>query len=137
MTVCIRRNVCSSITLDYMKNTNILIHERINIPVFHIMARKFMYISRCRCVCVSSGINIHVNIHMNMVIGLPRSINVNISISISISISINKSISISILHIRISLNISVISKIKLVFKTGISVSIQQIIDVSTSIGNNY
>ena len=54
MTVCIRRNVCNNITLDYMKNTNILIHERerVNIPVFHIMASKFMYISRCRCVCV-------------------------------------------------------------------------------------
>ena len=54
MTVCIRRNVCNSITLDYMKNTDILIHERVraNIPVFHIMASKFMYISRCRCVCV-------------------------------------------------------------------------------------
>ena len=38
MTVCICRNVCNSITLDYMKNTNILIHERerVNIPVFHI-----------------------------------------------------------------------------------------------------
>ena len=38
MTVCIRRNVCNSITLDYMKNTNILLHERerVNIPVFHI-----------------------------------------------------------------------------------------------------
>ena len=38
-----------------MKNTNILIHERerVNIPVFHIMASKFMYNSRCRCVCVS------------------------------------------------------------------------------------
>ena len=54
MTVCIRRNVCNSITLDYMKNTDILIHERVraNIPVFHIMASRFMYISRCRCVCV-------------------------------------------------------------------------------------
>ena len=54
MTVCIRRNVCNIITLDYMKNTDILIHERVraNIPVFHIMASKFVYISRCRCVCV-------------------------------------------------------------------------------------
>ena len=79
--------------------------------------------------CVSGGINIHANFHMNMVIGLPRSINVNISISISINISI----SISIMPIRISLNISVISEIK----TGISRSIQKIINVSTSIGNNY
>ena len=52
LTVCIRRNVCNSIALDYMKNTNILIHERVNIFVFHIMASRFMHISRCRCVCV-------------------------------------------------------------------------------------
>ena len=90
MTICVHRNVCICITLDYMKNTNILIHECVNISVFHI---------------VSSGINIHVLIHMNMVIGLPRSTHVNINTSTSISINI--SISISIMHIRISLNVSV------------------------------
>ena len=53
MTVCIRRNVCSIITLDHMKNTNILIHERVNIPVFHIMARNLCTLADAGvCVCV-------------------------------------------------------------------------------------
>ena len=52
MTICVHRHVCLCITLDYMKNTNILIHECVNISVFHIVACMFMYISRCRCVCV-------------------------------------------------------------------------------------
>ena len=52
MTVCIRRNVCSIITLDHMKNTNILIHERVNIPVFHIMARNLCTLADAGvCVC--------------------------------------------------------------------------------------
>ena len=74
-----------------MKNTNILIYERVNIPIFHIMTSKIM----------SSGINIYVNIHINIVISLPKNININMSINISI------------LYIRISLNRSIISKIKI------------------------
>ena len=50
MTVCIRKNSYNSITLNYMKNTNILIYGRVNIPIFHIMVSKFM----------SSSINIFV-----------------------------------------------------------------------------
>ena len=68
MTICIRRNFCISITLVYMKNTNILMHECVNIPVFHIVAVYLCTLAEAGvCVCVSSGINIHVNIHMNMV----------------------------------------------------------------------
>ena len=99
MKICIRRNVCISITLDYMKNTNILIHECVNISVFQWHVFLCTLADAGVCVCVRSGTNIHVHIHMYMVMGLPRSINVNIGISISSSF--NRSISISILHILI------------------------------------
>ena len=65
---------------------------------------------------ISNGISIHVN--MNMIIGICRSFNVNISIRI--------------VHSRIRLNISVNAGIH----TGIILNIQQIINVSVSLGDS-
>ena len=70
-------------------------------------------------VCISISITIHVSIHMNMIIGMRRSIHGNINISIST------------MHIRISFNICA----NISTNTGINVRIQQIINVSISIGN--
>ena len=67
-------------------------------------------------VSISKGISIHIN--MNMIIGICRSFNVNISIRI--------------IHGRIRLNISVNAGIN----TGIILNIQQIINVSISLGDS-
>ena len=67
-------------------------------------------------VSISKGISIHIN--MNMIIGICRSFNVNISIRI--------------IHSRIRLNISVNAGIK----TGMILNIQQIINVSISLGDS-
>ena len=66
-------------------------------------------------VSISNGISIHIN--MNMIIGICRSFNVNISIRI--------------IHSRIRLKISVNAGIK----TGMILNIQQIINVSVSLGH--
>ena len=67
-------------------------------------------------VSISNGISIHIN--MNMIIGICRSLNVNISIRI--------------IHSRIRLKISVNAGVK----TGMILNIQQIINVSTSLGDS-
>ena len=67
-------------------------------------------------VSIGKGISIHIN--MNMIIGICRSFNVNIRIRI--------------VHSRIRNNISVHAGIN----TGISLSIQQIINVSNSLGDS-
>ena len=67
-------------------------------------------------VSISNGISIHIN--MNMIIGICRSFNVNISIRI--------------IHSRIRLKISVNAGIK----TGMILNIQQIINVSFSLGDS-
>ena len=67
-------------------------------------------------VSISNGISIHIN--MNMVIGICRSYNVNISIRI--------------IHSRIRLNISANAGIN----TGTVLHIQQIINVSISLGDS-
>ena len=67
-------------------------------------------------VSISKGISIHIN--MNMIIGICRSFNVNISIRI--------------IHSRIRLKISVNAGIK----TGMILNIQQIINVSISLGDS-
>ena len=59
MTICTRRKVCNSITLDYMKNTNILIRECVHMSVFHIVACILCTLADagvCVCGCVSGGI---------------------------------------------------------------------------------
>ena len=67
-------------------------------------------------VSISNGFSIHIN--MNMIIGICRSFNVNISIRI--------------IHSRIRLKISVNAGIK----TGMILNIQQIINVSISLGDS-
>ena len=67
-------------------------------------------------VSISNGMSIHIN--MNMIIGICRSLNVNISIRI--------------IHSRIRLKISVNAGVK----TGMILNIQQIINVSTSLGDS-
>ena len=67
-------------------------------------------------VSIGKGISIHIN--MNMIIGICRSFNDNIRIRI--------------VHSRIRNNISVNAGIN----TGISLSIQQIINVSISLGDS-
>ena len=67
-------------------------------------------------VSIGKGISIHIN--MNMIIGICRSFNVNISIRI--------------IHSRIRLKISVNAGIK----TGMILNIQQIINVSISLGDS-
>ena len=67
-------------------------------------------------VSISNGISIHIN--MNMIIGICRSFNVNISVRI--------------LHSRIRLKISVNAG----SKTGMILNIQQIINVSISLGDS-
>ena len=67
-------------------------------------------------VSIGNGISIHIN--MNMVIGICRSYNVNISIRI--------------IHSRIRLNISANAGIN----TGTVLHIQQIINVSISLGDS-
>ena len=68
MTICICRNVCFSTTLEYMKDTDILKHECVNISVFHIVACIFMYISKCRCVCVLVVVLTYMLISMYMLL---------------------------------------------------------------------
>ena len=67
-------------------------------------------------VSISNGISIHIN--MNMIIGICRSFNVNISIRI--------------IHSRIRLKISVNAG----SNTGMILNIQQIINVSISLGDS-
>ena len=67
-------------------------------------------------VSISNGISIHIN--MNMIIGICRGFNVNIGIRI--------------IHSRIRLNISVNAGTN----TGIILNIQQIINVSISLGDS-
>ena len=67
-------------------------------------------------VSISHGISVYIN--MNMIIGIRRSFNVNISIRI--------------IHSRIRLNIRANAGIK----TGIILNIQQIINVSISLGDS-
>ena len=63
MTICIRRNFCISITLDYMKNTNILMHECVNISVFHIVAVYLCTLAEAGvCVCVLVVVLIYMSI---------------------------------------------------------------------------
>ena len=75
--ICSWRNVCFSITLDYMK---ILTDEYMNELMylyFKIMVCIFMYISICKCVLVL--VLIYTNINMNMIIDMRRSTHVNIN----------------------------------------------------------
>ena len=67
-------------------------------------------------VSISSGISIHIN--MNMIIGICRSFNVYIRIRI--------------VHSRIRLKISVNAGIK----TGMILNVQQVINVSSSLGDS-
>ena len=67
-------------------------------------------------VSISSGISIHIN--MNMIIGICRSFNANISIRI--------------IHSRVRLKIRANAGIK----TGMILNIQQIINVSISLGDS-
>ena len=67
---------------------------------------------------MQASISNGISIHMNMIIGICRSFNVNISIRI--------------IHSRIRLNISVNAGMN----TGIRLSIQQITNVSISLGDS-